>query len=525
MVRQIVIKGNRSLSAKHFRLETSVRRPYSDSLLLIDRQRIATAYAAQGWLECSVSTNVLKTDSASVVVTFQIEEGPRTRIGAIRLAGNRMIATRVLFDRLPHRTGFYTEDGLRQNIAALLDFYADNGYPFCSIRPDSIRLEGGNIAYTLMITEGDEVRLSRIQFAGRAITRPEVLMRLFGLKLNRAYSERETRNRIMQLARDPLVEVQGYQIVRSEDGYGLRVEVSERQANQLSGAVAYFPQARQLTGAVGIDFRNLFGTRRALELSWSGERGNQDWRLGYCEPWLLRSNISLSGRIAHRTRDTSYSLTGFELIGELPVTDGLRFQLGAGYDFVATLGLEPGAQTRWVTSGLRLDTRDQPANPASGLNGLLTVRAGARQQEQRKVSFVARSDFDFAAYLPMGRLVTMLALHGRNIESQDTVRHYDLIELGGANTLRGYREGQFLTPRCAWFTCEPRYRMSRGSRFYPFLDIALIRQPAAGYQWCAAYGLGLSAKTAIGVVGLDYGVAFDAHPLRGKIHVRLETNF
>jgi outer membrane protein assembly factor BamA len=247
----------------------------------------------------------------------------------------------------------------------------------------------------------------------------------------------------------------------------------------------------------------------------------------YTEPWFLGTDVTLSGGVRNRLRDSSYSATEFSLSGQAPIADRLKIRLGTGYDLVASLSDQPSSRTYWANSGVEFDTRDRPGNPAHGIYADLAIRAGSRQPDTLALQTVARSDLDVTGIVPLGRRFALaLSGHGRNVYSPDTIYGYDLIEVGGANSLRGFKEGQFTTARCGWFTCEPRYLTSRTSRIYPFFDVAVVQDPDRGsYDWHAAYGVGLGVVTAIGTVGLDYGVATNTSPLKGKVHFSIQTSF
>jgi outer membrane protein assembly factor BamA len=539
-IRTVSITGNRTIPDNRFTLGTRAGQPLSETLLASDRRQIMNTCAAYGFLWAAVSDTIRTTSDGKVAVIFRVTEGRRAKLGDVRLLNNHMIATPKLRSVLPARSGFYSEAGVSENIRALLGLYADNGYPFCAVRPESLVLASGDtipsrddsghvpaVSYALMINEGNEVRLSDVAFSGRTETRPNLLKRLLGLKLGGAYSETETQQRVARLATDPLLTIQGFDIGRADGQYRLDVRVQEQRSNRIAGALAYSALDHEFVGALNLALDNLFGTRRAADLSWQRSTGRQDLNFTYTEPWLLGTNISATVGAGNRSRDSNYSATEFSLSGQAPVADVILLRLGTSYDLVATLGDQPSSRTYWITSGLDIDTRDRRANPTRGVNGNLAIRVGSRQPDTLAAQTITTTALDVAEVIPIrGRFAVAAAAHGRNVFSPDTVYEYDLFELGGATSLRGYREAQFLTPRCAWLNTELRYLTSRTSRVYPFFDIGLVQDAGSGrYGWYSAYGVGLRAETAIGVVGVDYGIPTGISPLRGKVHFSIQTSF
>lgn len=528
--------GNRTLATRTLALKSRPGQPFSESLLAQDRQTITRQYRAAGFYGQTVEAERELT-ARGVRIRFRITEGDQARIGTVRLRGNRMIATASLSSLLPIRRGPFTELGVKRNVEALLDFYGENGYPFCEIRPESLRLAGDSVSYVLHIAEGSEVRLADVRFQGRTETRTDLLRRLLGLKLDRTYSEKETHRRIVRLDADPLLSVTGYDIRKNEGEYWLEVRVQEQKANRVAGAVAYSAQDRELAGTVNLDLENLFGTRRSVSLV--GQRGlqRQDLSFRYTEPWLLGSNVALTVGVRNRQRDTSYSATEFSAAGKAAIAEAWSLSLGSGYERTTSGRSDlPSVQTYWGNSEMELETRNYPPNPTQGVFARLGIKVGSR----RGVSVteaaagvgspsytVTWSELDLAWVLPlMKRLSFTVAGHGRNVSSSDTVYEYDRYELGGANSLRGFREGQFSTVRCAWLNDELRYQVSRTGYVYPFFDLAVRQQPdAQDYVFEYGYGAGIRAETRLGLAGLDYGIPAGQNPLRGKVHFSVQTRF
>jgi outer membrane protein assembly factor BamA len=547
LIRSITLTGNRTLSASTFTLKLKAGQPFSESLLEADRASIISKYAEYGFLRAAVEAETTwklsrrltptNADSLSprlhrrqsafiggptIDLRLKITEGERAQIGRIQLTGNHMVATRVLAEQLPVKKGFFTAAGLKADVQTLVSFYGDNGFPFCQVRPESLSLNWPRISWVLAIDEGPDVRLSDVRFTGKLETRPAILKRMLGLGLDAPYSETRVRQCLSHLAADPLLTINGFDIRQTAESYWLEVKAQEQKSNRVSGAIAYSAVDHEVDGAFDLNLDNLFGTRRAVDLDWQKSPGEQILAFDYTEPWVLNSPISLTAAAHNRTLDTNFSATELSLAGQIAVTEALQIQLLTDYEFVAAAESSlPSSSTWWGGSALDYDTRDQRANPSRGVLITLDTRAGARQIATR-TSPMLRSELDIATVLPIIQQWSFsVAAHGRDLEVRDTVYQYDMFELGGANSLRGYNEDQFLTPRCAWFNTELRCRVGRMARIYPFYDLAFIQ----GFGWRAGYGAGIRIQSGIGLLGIDYGIAAGANPLQGKVHLSLQTSF
>jgi outer membrane protein insertion porin family len=108
----------------------------------------------------------------------------------------------------------------------------------------------------------------------------------------------------------------------------------------------------------------------------------------------------------------------------------------------------------------------------------------------------------------------------------------DLFRLGGASTLRGYREGQFLGSRIVWTNLEYRFLVAPRSFFYGFIDGGYIVQPdiaavkmTGSEQSKFGYGIGVRMDSALGLIGVSFALGEGDTFSTAKIHIRLINEF
>lgn len=108
----------------------------------------------------------------------------------------------------------------------------------------------------------------------------------------------------------------------------------------------------------------------------------------------------------------------------------------------------------------------------------------------------------------------------------------DLYRLGGTNTLRGYRENQFLGNRIFWSNLEYRYSLDKRSFGFVFYDTGYYLRDADKERditkfesFKTSYGIGLSLETGLGVLQVSYALAQGDSFGDGKIHFGLLNEF
>ena len=120
-----------------------------------------------------------------------------------------------------------------------------------------------------------------------------------------------------------------------------------------------------------------------------------------------------------------------------------------------------------------------------------------------------------------------MAFHGRTtISSEKPVPRSDQYAMGGAGSLRGYWEEQFLADQLAWANLEYRYSPDRRLELFPFCDLGYYYDPERmqrGYR--PGYGAGLRMDTALGWISLVYGLGKGDGFGEGKVHISLDSDF
>jgi outer membrane protein insertion porin family len=129
------------------------------------------------------------------------------------------------------------------------------------------------------------------------------------------------------------------------------------------------------------------------------------------------------------------------------------------------------------------------------------------------------------------RQVAALKLNGRELRGS-FFEISDLFRLGGTNTLRGYREDQFLGSRIFWSNLEYRFLLANRTYTYLFFDTGyyLIKEDPSRKinkqeAFNIGYGLGLNIETSLGVIGVSFALAKGDSFADGKIHFGLLNEF
>lgn len=454
----------------------------------------------------------------SLQIALLILSASQVRLGEVRIVGNALIGEAEIRRALGLKRGEpFDRERLERGIGKLLEMYAEIGHPLARVRPSNFRLSPeGLLSFDLLIDEGEEVRIAEVKVSGLKKTKPEVILREIPIKPGDLYRRsvvEEARRVILNLPYvydvDPAMIERG----NKEGEVILNASVIEARTGRFEGAIGY--SEGKLTGSLTFHEDNLFGTGRAVHLSWRSFE-SRETEFYYLEPWVLGRPVDL--KLKGRVDSAGLKSYGLSIIGSIGTL--YRFELGGAYEEISN-----PLPSRAALLDLKLvrDSRDYRVNPSRG--GIL--EAGLE---------LTRGDFDLTGlslgvqlYLPiLKRQVTALGVHFKTLLG-DEVPAQKALELGGANTLRGYGEGWFSGRSIIYMNLEGRFLTGRGSHVFGFLDLGSVApidaDPLSFEGLNLSYGVGVRLESPSGRVSLCYGLTPGTPLLSGRIHVSLGTAF
>ncbi len=499
-----------------------------------------------------------------------LSEGPITKISQIHFSGNRLLSENEL--RLlmqTHEGEVLNGQVLEKDFDAILARYETLGRAFAKISIAAIEriansaTEAG-LRLHLAIHEGAWVKIAGYKFSDSLNTQHETILRELPLKVGEGYNEEkfsQIKPRLERLGFFERVSEPELLIVQKptqDDTLQaiIKLDLVEGNANTFDGILGYQPpippeESGFLTGLVNISLRNLFGSGRRLGVRWQRPNNfTQELRVGYQEPWILGLPLNASFEAMQLQQDSSFS--------QLLLAGNLAYRLSENFSVAALIQIErinpiiqgvrrqdPILQSGILLTGVGImyDTRDYPLNPTSGVLlrneyriGTKTINApdslvAALQVRQSVVQ--QRIGVEVEWYQPTFlRQVLALRIVGTALLAEE-VQFSDLFRFGGAQSLRGYREQEFLASRYGFANIEYRLQLSRKSFAFLFYDVGYFFKPqnplnvldTAREGWRQGVGIGARLDTPLGLLGVSYALGEGDTLLRGKVHVNLINLF
>ena len=559
-VRSIGYHGNHALSANQLASVLVLKKDgvFSEPVLTSDLEHILDFYRDQAYLHASVDSVWMKRDTIrqDVEVNIFLNEGKPSVLRQIELIGNQNIHSHGLFAVMKmHEGNPLIPPLLEQDIQSILQLYESKGYPLAKVVIQNIvftdSTEEMSARVQIHITEGKELHVTELRIEGNKTTKDYVITREARLHKNEPFRgdlPERIKQRLDHLQLFSLVSMPEFYLTEAEQA-GLSVKVVEGNQNSFDGILGYVPSSGSsgrgyLTGLVNISLRNLFGTGRRLSARWYQEnQSSQETELHYFEPWVASFPVNAQLGFFQRKQDSLYVRMQYDIATELMLTD--EFSVGVSFsqsNVYPTEGYGRSVMAESKTTGfgvsVRYDSRDNPITPTSGILYSTEYQTGSKQTTVSELfpvevkSTTQRLVFDLSYYLsPFLRQVIATDVHLRDFSSS-SMDVSDLFRLGGASTLRGYREGQFLGSRIVWTNLEYRILVAPRSFFFGFVDIGYIVQPSiaaismtASEQNKIGYGIGVRMDSPLGLLGVSFALGEGDTFGTSKIHIRLINEF
>lgn len=477
-----------------------------------------------------------------VRVIFTVVENPV--IDAIRFVGNTVYTDSQLLAVIKTRPGMVlNQKQTTQDALAIRKWYSDHGYTLTEVI--DVRIERDEATgKTALVFEIFEPKISDIVIKGNARTRDYVIRRQFDrdFQAGKVYNYRAVASTLSNLNQLGIFQDVTATLEPGVTVGSVRVNLNvvERRTGTAGFGVAQ-NNVEGWTGFVNLADTNLFGTGQSLSLS--VRFGAEDsYLLSYTNPWIDKKRTSMSVNLYNRTilreafdgnTDQSFDYDEVRKGGTVtfgrPVSNDLKTRVFLGFraddikatevdnDTVPESLLEP-AQVRSVSLTATRDTRFPYLKPYQGhysslsaeYAGLGGVNFSKLFGEERRFFTVRKDKKVQEGKTPKNWVYATRLMAGTSTGIPPFLDQYFV---GGANSMRGYKEDRFPGENMLLSNNELRIPISDALDVVGFVDAGdAWGGPFAeqfgneNFTFHYSYGLGIRLQTPIGPLRLDYGL-------------------
>lgn len=540
-IKRIIFKGNKNIKSSELK-KVMITKQWNifsiltktgildEDVLKNDIQLLSAYYYDQGYLDVKISEPKINLkDPKRIEIEIEIDEGRRYRIGDIDFKGDILTTKEDLFNTITiKRNDIYRTSVIRKEINALTEKFANQGYAYVEITPEtSIDSKNLLVHLTFDIEKKKQVYFEKIQITGNIKTRDKVIRRELQVSEGELYQATGLYKSRERLKRTGYFKEVDFSTSRgsSEEKVNLDIKVEEAPTGAFSFGLGY-SSVQRVVGSASISDRNLFGMGYHGVLKFNLGANLREFKLSFTDPYFLGYPYAVGIDLYNEEREfDTYSskIRGGNIRFGKEITD--RFRIDAMYKLeninIYEVAIDASRfikeqQGKKTTSAISVtpsyDSRDDYFNPTRGQRHNITFEyAGG----------ILGFDNDFVKvsgetiwYFPMP-LNMVLNLRGKAgfIEPYGGKKApiYEKFFVGGMYTIRGFEFGTAGPLDENWeplgarkmlvFNSELQFPLSReiglraalfwdiGKGFDKWKDITPLKTGAGvGIRWFSPFG-------------------------------------
>ncbi len=503
----------------------------SDSLVNLELGRIDSICFSAGLLGARAAVDTVM-KGESVEITMLVSEGSPTLTGEVTVSGSEVIPGEEIAERLGVTRGTpFDPDGLERSMAGLLAGLNSSGYPYAQVWMTGFEYdpETNTVDLTFAVYGGEESVVEMIIFDGLTKTDTSLALQTSRLKTEERFNEDKLARASRYLSASGLFGSVGQPEV-SRLGPGrvdVRIPVEEtKRGNSIQGIFGFARKETEgyiTNGSVDIALRNIGGSGRDVDFRWLNDGlSYQTLHFRYSEDFFFGLPPGLDAELRQDVYDTlyDYTMVGFDM----SLGTGPGSEVVAGYTWDNNVPQTDLLLNRSVRHRFRAGVRTiwpGRAHLSLKVEGALRKEyASGLTNTDSQLLYGFEGDVEIPAFTGQS-FYTRLVSEG--VFSKNAVKPAETYPLGGARSLRGYRENQFRGEKIAWANFE--YRFGGDSRIFLFYDAGAYYRKDTGWQFLDGLGFGLMSSSKLGTVALSFGMG-ERIALDGMlIHISLVENF
>jgi outer membrane protein insertion porin family len=537
------------------------KRRFSLKKAELDQASINSLYNMHGFLEAECEINAEKKKKNSCVVKVAIKEGPQTKLGNINLKGGLPELeekTKKEMKSLKRDKPFnWTQ--LYEVAFNIKTIYANDGYPYADVQVFVSEGEARFISdVTFKVNEEKKVFFGKVTYEGLKLTKQNVARRELTIKEGEAYSREkitDSQQRIYSTGLFSYITLKAKDVEQRPDKPDFVLRVIEKKPNYIGARVELAENQPQSVGQqeyLTVDFtgewgnRNLAGTSRKIGISaYYGfkvvpeiERLSNRFTLRYVEPWFLGTrtvfDLDLYYEPGVKSAVQKYRIESY----------GGNINFSREYTRYTKVWLTHSYQQVNIYSipleELETYKEEQGINVRRKIIQLYTEYVGGFMGGDNNFF---KLGFSWSRYnhLSKKKLLNVLATriklgYAEQLTHRDLVPSFDRFYMGGASTMRGYKENS-MGPTDEGGTPAGGKVMILGNLEYRralFWKFGYTIFVDAGNLWKEVKhikienfkltsGIGIQFFTPVGPLRLDYGrqIPIKESPKTGRFHLSI----
>lgn len=421
----------------------------------------------------------------------------------------------------------------------ILEECENNGYPFASLKLDSIAINENTIAAKLNLQKGDLVKIDSVIIKGTARIKPIYVLNYLQIKKGNVYNESNISAISRRLKELPMVsEIKPFGVEFYDDRARVILYLENKRASQIDGIIGVLPDAGNqgkvvVTGDARLRLFSSFGRGELIDFNWKQPAPKtQDLKIKFNYPFLFSTPFALDVALSIYKKDSTFTdvaqTLGFQYL--LPGNNSLRVFVtnknsslisNTTLKFLTVLPAYADVQTFTYGAGIKFEKLDYRLNPrrgyfvdVSGGVGKKTIKRNSNLKEELYDGVdmnTSQYNIEFIAdyFIPVGkRMVINIGSKGAYFYAPQIFTN-ELFRFGGLKTLRGFDEESIFASEFYMGKFEYRYILEQNSFLFAFLNQAYYANQGRAqnvFDVPVGFGAGITFETKLGIFSLNYAL-------------------
>ncbi|MFH0760512.1 MAG: BamA/TamA family outer membrane protein [Bacteroidota bacterium] len=423
----------------------------------------------------------------------------------------------------------------------IIGLYENSGYPFASVRLDTVRLIDSILQGKLVINPGDRIEIDSILNRTGYRVSNRLLMRITGIRPGDLYSEEAITAAASRMASTTWMTAKRPAEVGFHDQSASLFLYPEKAAsNRFDGWIGLSQGSAgsgsvALAGAIDLELQNIAGQGEDWEVTWKRNQDrSQNLKISMAIPWLAGLPFGFQGTFGLYRQDTSYLNLDWQAAIPYHFTPNHSLNLFYRYrestilterSAVTLPGLEP--YSVWLTGlSWELNRLDNRINPSKGIWVMAEASTGKKSIADSSGMQQSELYTDISCFQPITGGLSLGIRGQAGYRMAPAMLENESFMLGGVTLLRGFNEDTYRTHAYACGSLELRYLLDKYSHILVLADLAYLKSKSGtGYSMIMPYGLGVGGqlRTAGGIFRIIFAVGQETgQPMNirnGKIHI------
>ncbi|MDX2174464.1 MAG: hypothetical protein SFY56_15280 [Bacteroidota bacterium] len=532
----------------------------SKTLALKEIDNIIKSLHYKGFLLANIDTII----SDSTHITAKISENNFYKWSYLKLGNlNPSLASKIGISEKLYFNKVFKYKEVAKSFEKIISYYENNGYPFTSVKLDSISITNNSISAVLNVQKGKLFKIDSIIIMGNAKVNKQFLYKYLSIKPNMPFNEEIIKSISPKIKQLPfIIEKQPQQVRLTNKTNKLLLFLDKKNASQFDGIIGFLPdnitKKTVVTGDVKLKVVNgIFKNGETIDVQWRRlQSQTQDFKGRIIYPYLFGTPVGTDYSLKIYKRDTTFiditnniglqyyfsGLNNFKVFYKQRNTNLIST---SGYSLITTLPEYADITTQSYGAGFTFEKLNYRFNPRKGVALNLNSQTGNRViKKNPKVNEIAytnlllrstqyqfESDLNF--FIPIyNNNVLHIGVQGASVFGNSSIFKNELFRIGGLKTLRGFDEESIYTSSYLIPTIEYRFLFAQNSNLLLFAEGAWYENNSNNLylkDTPVSIGAGINFETKAGILSLNYAIGnqfgngFD--PRSGKIHFGLTALF